>query len=83
MQAVSKPLIGCLSESVRTSFWAEIFASKIPKTKAVGSWGAVEGRMVCGLRNGCDAAKWRKSGAFRFSALDLSCKTYSQEVARK
>ena len=46
MQAASKPLIGCLSESVRASTWAEIIASRIPWTKAVGNRGVVEGRMV-------------------------------------
>ena len=46
MQAASKPLMGCLSESVRASTWAEIVASRMPKTKAVGQRGAVEGRML-------------------------------------
>ena len=68
MQAASKPLMGCFSESVRASTWA---ASRIPKTKAVGNRGAAEGRMAWRLRNGFDAAEWRMSEAFWFSALGL------------
>lgn len=64
MQAASKPLIGCLSESVRASTWAEIVVSKIPKTTAVGSRGAVEGRIVWTLQNGFDTAEWRIREAF-------------------
>ena len=71
MQAASKPLIGCLSESVRVSALAEIIASRIPKTKAVGERGAVEGRMVWTLQNGFDAGDWRMSEAFWFPAPDF------------
>ena len=63
MQAASKPLIGCLSESVRAPTRAEIVASRIAKTK-VGNRDAVEERIVWTLRNRFDAAEWRISKAF-------------------